>query len=75
MAYLKTLSFEPLTADNCIFYNSKGIYIAVFIDDFFIISLFKANIFIIKAKLSERFYIIDLGPYKYYLRIEVTKNQ
>ena len=73
-AYLKTLSFEPLIADNYIFHDSKGIYIAVFINNLLIVGLFKANISIIKAKLSERFYIIDLGPYKYYLRIEVIRN-
>ena len=63
IAYFKTLNFKPLTANNCIFYNSKGIYITVFINNFFIISLFKANIFIIKAKLNKYFYITDLGPF------------
>ena len=53
---------------------SKDIYITVFINNFFIVSLSKANISIIKAKLSKYFYITDLGPYKYYLGIEVIKN-
>jgi len=74
-AYLKTLGFEPLTANNCIFHNSKGTYIAVFVDNLFIIGPFKTNISIIKAKLSECFYMTDLGPCKYYLEIEVTRNQ
>ena len=73
-AYFKTLSFEPLTANNCIFYNSKGIYITVFVNNLLIVGLSKANISIIKAKLSKRFYITDLGPYKYYLKIKVTKD-
>ena len=73
-AYLKTLGFEPLTADNYIFYNSKGTYITVFINNLLIVGLSKANIFIIKVKLSECFYIIDLGPCKYYLRIEVIRD-
>ena len=60
-AYLKTLSFKPLIADNYIFYNSKGIYITVFVNNLLIVGLFKANISIIKAKLSKRFYIIDLA--------------
>ncbi|KFY94725.1 hypothetical protein V500_03088, partial [Pseudogymnoascus sp. VKM F-4518 (FW-2643)] len=54
-AYLKTLGFKPLTADNCIFHNSNGTYIAVFVDDLLIIGPSKANISAIKAKLSERF--------------------
>ena len=73
-AYLKTLGFEPLTADNCIFYDSKGIYIAVFINNLFIVGLSKANISMIKAKLSKRFYMTDLGPCKYYLRMEVIRD-
>ena len=67
IAYFKTLSFEPLTANNCI-------YITVFINNLFIVNPFKANIFIIKAKLNKCFYITDLSPYKYYLRIKVIKN-
>jgi hypothetical protein len=74
-AYLKTLGFEPLTANNCIFHDNKGIYIAVFINDLLIISPSKAKISTIKAKLSKRFYITDLGPYKYYLGIEVIQDQ
>ena len=75
IAYLKTLSFGPFTANNYIFYNSKGTYITVFVDNLFIIGLFKANISIIKAKLSKYFYITDLGPYKYYLKIKVIRDQ
>jgi len=74
MAYLKTLGFKPLTANNCIFHNSKRTYIAVFVDNLFIIGPFKANISIIKAKLSKHFYITDLGPCKYYLGIEVIRD-
>ena len=73
-AYLKTLSFKPLTANNCIFHNSKGIYIIVFVNNFFIVSLFKANISIIKAKLNKCFYITDLGPCKYYFGIKVIRD-
>ena len=74
IAYFKTLNFKTLTANNYIFYNSKGIYIIVFVNNFFIVSLFKANIFIIKVKLNKRFYITDLGPYKYYLKMEVIRD-
>ena len=67
--------FKPLIVNNCIFYNSKGIYIAVFVNNFFIVSLFKANISIIKVKLNKCFYITDLGSYKYYLKMEVIRDQ
>ena len=75
MDYLKTLSFKTLIADNCIFHNSKGTYIVVFVNNLLIVGLFKANISMIKAKLSERFYMIDLGPCKYYLGMEVTRDR
>ena len=74
-AYLKTLGFEPLIADNCIFHDSKGTYIAVFVDDLLMVGPSKANISIIKAKLSERFHMTDLGPCKYYLGMEVTRDR
>jgi len=74
-AYLKTLGFEPLTADNCIFHDSKGTYIAVFVDDLLMVGPSKANISMIKAKLSERFHMTDLGPCKYYLGMEVTRDR
>ena len=74
-AYLKTLGFKPLTADNCIFYNNNGTYITVFVDDLLIIGPSKANISMIKAKLSEHFHMTDLGPCKYYLGMEVTRDR
>jgi hypothetical protein len=47
--YLKTLGFTPLTADNCIFYDRKETYIAVFVDNLLIIGPFKPKINTIKA--------------------------
>jgi hypothetical protein len=47
--YLKTLGFTSLTADNCIFYDRKKTYIAVFVNNLLIIRPFKPNINIIKA--------------------------
>ena len=73
--YLKTLGFEPLTADNCIFYDGKSSYIAVFVDDLLIIGLSKPDIDIIKRKLSERFHMTDLSPCRYYLGIEVIRDR
>jgi hypothetical protein len=73
--YLKTLGFEPLTADNCVFHNSKGTYVAIFVDDLLIIGPSKANISTIKTRLSEQFHMTDLGPCKYYLGMEVTRDR
>jgi hypothetical protein len=73
--YLKTLGFEPLTADNCIFYDGKSTYIAVFVDDLLIIGPSKPDIDGIKRKLSERFHMTDLGPCRYYLGMEVIRDR
>jgi hypothetical protein len=47
--YLKTLGFTLLTADNCIFYDGKETYIAVFVNNLLIIRPSKLNIDTIKA--------------------------
>jgi hypothetical protein len=73
--YLESLGFKPLTSDNCIFFDSKGNYIAVFVDDLLIIGPSLADINDIKAKLNERFQMTDLGPCKYYLGMEVTRDR
>jgi hypothetical protein len=47
--YLKTLGFTLLTADNCIFYDGRETYIAVFVNNLLIIRPSKPNINTIKA--------------------------
>ena len=56
--YLKTLSFEPLTADNYVFHNSKGIYIAIFVNNLLIIGPSGANISMIKTSVPNN----RIGP-------------
>jgi hypothetical protein len=73
--YLESLGFKPLTSDNCIFFDSKGNYIAVFVDDLLIIGPSLIEINNIKAKLSKRFHMSDLGPCKYYLGMEVIRDR
>jgi hypothetical protein len=73
--YLKSLGFQPLTSDNYIFLDSNGNYIAIFVDDLLIIGPSLADINDIKTKLNERFHMTDLGPCKYYLGMEVTRDQ
>jgi hypothetical protein len=64
-----------LTADNCIFYDGKSTYIAVFVDDLLIIGPSKPDIDTIKRNLSERFHMTDLGPCRYYLGMEVIRDR
>jgi hypothetical protein len=73
--YLKALGFTPLTADNCIFYDSRGTYIAVFVDDLLIIGPSTLGIDTIKAQLAQKFHITDLSPCKFYLGMEVIQDR
>jgi hypothetical protein len=73
--YLKTLGFTLLTADNCIFYDSRGTYIAVFVDDLLIIGPSTLGIDTIKAQLAQKFHMTDLGPCKFYLGMEVIRDR
>ena len=51
--YLGSLRFKPLTSDTCIFFDLKGNYIAIFVDDLLIIGPSLVDINDIKAKLNE----------------------
>jgi hypothetical protein len=73
--YLNTLGFTPLTADNCIFYNNQGTYIAVFVNNLLIIRPSTSGINTIKAQLAQKFHITNLSPYKFYLGIKVIQDR
>jgi hypothetical protein len=49
-------------------------YIAVYVNNLLLIRLDIINIKTIKAQLSGRFSMTDLGPITYYLGIKVTRD-
>ena len=68
--FLLLLGFQPLNADSFIFCHDS-IIIAIYVDNLLLASASKPDINKIKDSLKERFKILDLGAYYFYLRIEV----
>lgn len=72
--FLASLDFKPLDANSSVFCRDSTI-IAIYIDDFLIAGASKPDINRIKAALSERFKISDLGAYHFYFGMEVIRNR
>ena len=73
--FLKELSFESIEFDHSVFVSKdKKIFIAIYVDDFLIISVDMAYINVIKIKLRERFQMIDLESAQHYLDIEIIRT-
>ena len=69
--FLINVSFKLLNSNSLVF--AKGsMYIAVYINDLLLIGPDIINIEIVKAQLSERFSMTNLGPVAHYLGIKVT---
>jgi hypothetical protein len=72
--FLKDAGFKPLNSDSSVF--AKGsMYIAVYVDDLLIVGPDMIEIEMVKARLSERFSMTDLGPVAYYLGMKVTRDR
>ena len=72
--FLKTLGFEPLSADLGVFTNGL-IFIAVYVDDLLIFGSSKGEIQKLKGALSKRFHMTDLGPCSYYLGMTIQRDR
>jgi hypothetical protein len=72
--FLISLGFQPITADPGVF-ACNGTYIIVYVDDLLIIGPNHSEIKDIKASLSKRFHMSDLGPCSYYLGIQVIRDR
>jgi len=74
-AFLKTLGLKPTQADQCVFVSSDGkVIMAIYVDDLLVIGEDENRISSIKAKLSQRFRMTDLGPTAKYLGIEIFRT-
>ena len=74
--FLKSLGFEPTESDHSVFVSKdKKTYIAVYVDDLLIVSGDMTYINEVKAKLTERFKMTDLGPAQQYLGIEIIREE
>ena len=74
--YLTTLGYRPLAEDHSIFLHPKlNIIIAVYVDDLLIVGPNSDNITQLKAQLSDKFQMSNLGPYQYYLGMVITQDR
>ena len=72
--FLKQLGFLPLNADQSVFCNGKTI-IVIYVEDLLITGLNKQANKNIKAALSERFQMTDLGPIAHYLGMRLDRDR
>ena len=72
--FLASLDFKPLDADSSVFCRD-GTIIAIYVDDLLLAGASKADIDRIKAALSERFKMSDLGACHFYLGMEVIRDR
>ena len=72
--FLASFDFKPLDADSFVF-CCNGTIIAIYVDDLLIAGASKSAIDQIKASLSERFKMTDLGACHFYLNIEVIRDR
>lgn len=72
--FLKDLGFEALDADHGVFARGN-VYIAIYVDDLLIAGKDKQEIADIKARLSDRFRMADLGPCHFYLGMTIQRNR
>ena len=68
--FLSTLQFKPLLSDPLVF-HCEGMFITVYMDDLLMFRASKKEIAEVKQALSDKFSMSDLGPCRYYLRMEI----
>jgi hypothetical protein len=70
--FLKSIGFDPITADPSIFINKRGLIIALYVDDIVIFSRDEGEIDAVKRKLKEFHPMTDGGLVKKLLGIRFT---
>jgi transposase InsO family protein len=72
------LKFTPLDSDHCVYVRHKGdevLYIVLYVDDLLLIGNSLAEVKQLKADLSRRFEMTDLGEAEYVLGLQLTRNR
>jgi len=70
---LSKLGFEPLEADNYMYYNKDTKFIIItYIDDFLVIALKGPTLDEFKIDLSSKLDVKDLREASYFLRVRIT---
>ena len=74
--YLTALGYRALAEDHSVFLHPElNTIIAVYVDDLLIVGPNPHNIAQLKAQLSDKFQMSDLGPCQYYLGMVITRDR
>src|SRR5271155_3881687 len=74
--YLKSIGFEQLYSDPCVYVNKeKGIILAMWVDDLLIFGKDMDSVNDLKAQLSEEYEMKDMGELEYFLGIQVHRDR
>ncbi|CCE29311.1 uncharacterized protein CPUR_03004 [Claviceps purpurea 20.1] len=72
--FLCTLGFKPLTSDLGVFVKGN-LYVAIYVDDLLLAGPDLDDIKAVKAALSKRFEMEDLGECHHYLGMEIVRDR
>ena len=74
--FLNGLGYHSLAEDYSVSLNPEtNIIITVYVDDLLIVGASVAKIANLKAQLSEKFHMSDLGPCRYYLGMAINRDR
>ena len=74
--FLKSIGFEQLYSDPCVYVNKeKGIILAMWVDDLIIFGKDLNSVNDLKAQLSEEYEMKYMGELKYFLGIQVHRDR
>jgi len=75
-SFLKSIGFNQLHSDPCVYINkTTEIIIAMWVDDLIIFGKDMASINDLKVRLNEEYEMKDLGELKYFLGIQVHRDR
>ena len=76
-AHLKSMGYVQSTSDPCIYTSTEGeiSIIGVYVDDFVIATESSERIEQVKAALSQKFDVKDLGSLHYFLGVQVIQDE
>ena len=77
-AALVELGYKPLHSDSCVYVKQDGdsvMYLLVYVDDLLLVTNDTAQLTAIKAALSRRFDMKDMGEAHFILGVQITRDR
>ena len=71
---MKRLGFLQSLYDSALYFNGQGTYVAIYVNDLYIVGSDLSLINELKAQLALKFKTTDLGPTAHYLGMEVSRD-